>query len=180
MVTMPNAGAAVSVARTAEIPVGLHIALTQGHAVAGPHLDRLVDEAGAFKLRAQDLIRVGRANATLIDQIRAEVRAQLARSANLGLTLTHINSHQHVHINPVLFPIWEEEAAAFGIARIRFSREPLRFLWGSGAYEQIWRRNNLPKWLVTRTYARRTKPRLETPEIFSGFCIRAPSSKRFC
>jgi chitin disaccharide deacetylase len=145
MVTMPTAGPAVTVARTAAMPVGLHIDLTQGRAIAGPHLDRLVDEA--VKLRAQDLIRIGRANTPLTDQIRAEVRAQLARAADLGLTPTHVDSHQHIHMNPALFPIWEEEAAMFGIGRIRFSREPLRFLWGAAGYTHILKRNNLSKWL---------------------------------
>lgn len=168
MVTMPAVEAAVATARTMEMPVGLHIALTQGRAVAGPHLDRLVAETGEFKLRAQDLIRVGRKDTYLIAQIRTEVRAQLARGADFGMTLTHVDSHQHIHMNPVLFRIWEEEAATFGIQRIRFSREPLRFLWDTGAYAQVLKRNNLPKWMITRAYARRIKPRLEVPDIFFG------------
>jgi hypothetical protein len=71
-------------------------------------------------------------------------------------------------MNPVLFAVLEEEALAFGIRRIRFSREPLQPLFLSGSYLQIFERNNLPKWFVLRAYARRIKPRLETSELFFG------------
>jgi predicted glycoside hydrolase/deacetylase ChbG (UPF0249 family) len=168
IVTTPAVEDAVTTAKADEIPVGLHVALTQGRAIAGPRLSRLVDETGAFKLRPQDLIRVRRKDTALIEQIRIEMRAQLERAVDLGLTLTHVDSHQHVHMNPVLFSILEDEASAFGIRRIRFSREPLRFFWCAGQYGQILRRNNLLKWLVTRLYARQIKPRLECPEMFFG------------
>jgi predicted glycoside hydrolase/deacetylase ChbG (UPF0249 family) len=55
MVTMPAAEDAVAAVQAAENPVGLHVALTQGRSVAGRHLERLVDESGASKLRAQGL-----------------------------------------------------------------------------------------------------------------------------
>jgi predicted glycoside hydrolase/deacetylase ChbG (UPF0249 family) len=168
IVTTPTVADAVTTANADKIPVGLHVALTQGRAIAGPRLSHLVDESGAFKLRAHELIRIRRKDTALIEQIRIEMRAQLARASDLGLTLTHVDSHQHVHMNPVLFPILEDEASAFGIRRIRFSREPLCFFWCAGRYGQILRRNNLPKWLVTRLYARQIKPRLESPDLFFG------------
>jgi len=168
MVTMPAAEEAARTARAAELPVGLHVCLTQGRAASGPDVYRLVDYCGMFKLGPQHLIRAGPSDATLIDQIRAEIKAQLAWAVDLGLTLTHVDSHQHVHMNPTLFAVLEEEALAFGIRRIRFAREPLRALFLLGAYSQIVKRNNLPKWLITRAYARRIKPRLETPDLFFG------------
>jgi predicted glycoside hydrolase/deacetylase ChbG (UPF0249 family) len=168
MVTMPAATEAAKAARAAELPLGLHVSLTQGRAASGPDAFRLADRCGMFKLSPQHLIRATRSDATLIDQIRAEIKAQLAKAVDLGLTLTHVDSHQHIHMNPALFAVLEEEASAFGIRRIRFSREPLRALFFSGAYAQIVKRNNLPKWLITRAYARRIKPRLETPDLFFG------------
>jgi predicted glycoside hydrolase/deacetylase ChbG (UPF0249 family) len=168
MVTMPAIEAAVTAAQTAGMPVGLHVSLTQGCAVAGPRLDRLVDESGAFKLRAQDLITLWRADTALIEQIRLEMKAQLKRALDLGAALTHVDSHQHVHMNPVLFAILEEEASAVGVKRIRMTREPFRFFLNAGHYSQVLRRNNLSKWLITRAYAGWIKPRLETPDMFFG------------
>lgn len=168
MVTMPATEEAAKAARENELPVGLHVSLTEGRSVANTDLYRLVDECGTFKLLPQHLIRASRKDITLMDQIRAEIRAQFARAVDLGLTLTHVDSHQHVHMNPALFHLLEEEALAFGVQRIRLSREPLRALFLSGSYAQILKRNNLPKWLITQIYAHRIEPRLETPELFFG------------
>jgi predicted glycoside hydrolase/deacetylase ChbG (UPF0249 family) len=168
MVTMPTAQEAAQAAVVTGLPVGLHVALTQGSAVAGPRLDRLVSESGAFRLRAGQLIRIGRRQAALIEQIRLEIRAQLARASDLGLPVTHVDSHQHVHMNPTIFALLEDEACRFGIKRIRFSREPLRSLLCARQYAEILRRNNLSKWLITRALAYRITPRLETTELFFG------------
>ena len=168
MLTMPAAEEAAKTARANELSVGLHVSLTEGRAMAAPSMHRLVDDRGTFKLRPQHLIRANRKDVTLIEQIRTETRAQFAKAADLGLKLTQVDSHHHVHMNPVLFAVLEEEALAVGIRRIRLSREPLQSLFLSGSYLQILKRNNLPKWLVLRAHAHRIKPRLETPELFWG------------
>jgi chitin disaccharide deacetylase len=168
MVTLPAVEQAAKAADENEIPVGLHVALTQGRAVAGPDLYRLVDETGAFRVSAGRLIIASRSDTVLIEQIRTEIKAQLMRAFDLGLTLTHVDSHQHIHMNPVIFAVLEEEASAFGVRCIRFSRESLRSLFYARGYAQILKRNNLPKWLITRAHATRIRPRLETSELFFG------------
>ena len=168
MVTMPAAAGAASLARSANLPVGLHVDLTQGHAISGARSARLADETGMFRLRASQLIRANRRDAALIDQIKTEMRAQLARATDLGLTLTHVDSHQHVHMNPAIFAVLEQEASAFGVRRIRFSREPARNLFLGRGYIRTLTRNNLPKWAILRAHALRMTPGLETPELFFG------------
>jgi chitin disaccharide deacetylase len=167
MVAMPAIQEAVTTAKSMDMPVGLHLTLTQGRAVA-EGIDRLIDGSGIFKLRARELIRLRSKDTSLIEQIRTEIRAQLSKASDLALSLSHVDSHQHVHMHPVIFSIVEEEAARFGIRHIRFSREPFRFLWCSGNYLQIIKRRNLSKWLVTRLYARRIRPRLEKPDLYFG------------
>jgi chitin disaccharide deacetylase len=168
IVTTPGIEEAVTAAQTAGMPLGLHLSLTQGCAVAGPHLDRLVDESGSFKLRARDLITLWRADTALIEQIKLEMKAQLRRALDLGVTLTHVDSHQHVHMNPVLFAILEEEASALGVRRMRMTREPFRIFLNASHYSQMLKRRNLSKWLITRAYAGWIKPRLERPDMFFG------------
>jgi hypothetical protein len=168
MVTMPAVEDAVAAAQAAAMPVGLHVSLTQGRAVTGPRLDRLVDEGGVFKLSAQNLITAGRGDTALIAQIRTEIKAQLTRAFDHGVTPTHVDSHQHVHMNPILFAALEDEASALGVRRIRFSREPFRFFLSAGRYGQVLWRNNVSKWLVVRIYARRIEPRLDSPDWFFG------------
>lgn len=66
MVTTEGAEEGAATARSLEMPVGLHLTLTQGRAVARD-LDRLVDETGAFKLSASKLIRLRSKDASLIE-----------------------------------------------------------------------------------------------------------------
>jgi chitin disaccharide deacetylase len=167
MVTTAGVEEGVMTARSMDMPVGLHLSFTQGRAVA-PGLDRLAGESGFFKLRAGDLIKLRPTDARLVDQIRAEIRAQLSLASDYGLSLTHVDSHQHVHMHPAIFAIVEEEAGRFGIRSIRFSREPLRYIFCGGDYLQVIKRRNLSKWLVTRLYAGRIKARLQKPDLFFG------------
>lgn len=52
-------------------------------------------------------------------QIEEELRAQLARCREHGLTLQHIDSHQHVHALPAVMRIVVRVAKEFEIPRVR-------------------------------------------------------------
>jgi predicted glycoside hydrolase/deacetylase ChbG (UPF0249 family) len=168
IVTMPTGGDAAKIALAAKVPVGLHVDLTQGHAITGAQFARIADESGVFKLSASELIRMSRRDIALIDQIRGEIRAQLGRAADFGLKLTHVDSHQHVHMSPTIFAVLEEEASKFDVKHIRFSRESPRNLFLGRAYAAILARNNFPKWAILRAHSVRIKPQLETPDVFFG------------
>ena len=80
--------------------VGLHFSLTQGRALSG-RLRGLTDDSGAFlglpRALASCLARV-----PSVTEVRAELRAQLARLEALGIEPTHLNGHHHVHVFPVV------------------------------------------------------------------------------
>jgi len=59
-------------------------------------------------------------------QLRAEIRAQFQKFRATGLRLDHVNGHLHLHLHPVVFRILMEEAAALGIERVRWTRDPFR------------------------------------------------------
>jgi len=79
--------------------VGLHLNLTEGHALAGP-LDGLTDDAGRFIHGKLELWE--RAIAGEIDPgaVHAEALAQAARLDALGLSPVRVDGHQHVHVLP--------------------------------------------------------------------------------
>jgi predicted glycoside hydrolase/deacetylase ChbG (UPF0249 family) len=168
MVTMPHIDDAIArVIRPTGIPVGLHVALTQGTATASPaRIPDLVTPDGAFRLSAGRLLLAR--DRSLLEQVRTEVEAQLARAVDLGLSLTHIDSHQHVHMNPAIFAVFEEVAPRFGVTRMRLSREPLMpGLLAVGFGDALARRNHV-KWGLIRWMARGIRPRLATTESFFG------------
>lgn len=162
---------AIKLARTLTLPVGLHLNLTMGTALAPPKaVPALLDESGNFKFSAGQLIRrltLGKQGA-LLAQIRAEFEAQLAFVADHGLKLTHLDSHQHVHMIPAVFAVMQECAGRFNITRCRFSRELLLLELMRRHPLQIMARQNIIKWCVLRTMAWRIHPNLLCPDEFFG------------
>lgn len=53
--------------------------------------------------------------------IEREFRAQIERVLGTGLRVTHLNSHQHLHM--MFFPLVERLAAEYGIGRVRNVRD---------------------------------------------------------
>lgn len=89
-----HAAAALADSRLDSLGVGLHVALSGGGRPTLPpdEIPSLVDEEGRLPRRPEGL------ESARPDEIRAEVRAQLARFAELvGRPPTHLDGHHHVH-----------------------------------------------------------------------------------
>jgi hopanoid biosynthesis associated protein HpnK len=98
---------AVDLAReNPELDVGLHLTLVEEQAVLGREgLPTLVDETGRFPRTSSEFFRravLGRINWA---EIEREIAAQIARFQETGLRLSHLNSHQHLHMFPPVFQI---------------------------------------------------------------------------
>lgn len=129
MVNMPAADDALRLVREQpDLQVGLHACLTCGPAVLPPQaVPLLVDAAGRFRHSFAGLWRLLRSGrrAEALAQIEAEFRAQWLAARRRGLALSHIDSHQHVHMLPGLFPIVAALGREAGVP-VRVSVEPLR------------------------------------------------------
>jgi predicted glycoside hydrolase/deacetylase ChbG (UPF0249 family) len=118
--------------KTPLLGVGCHVVLIDGEPVlpagaipslANPHTGRFHAKPGSF-LR-QLLLEGIRAS-----EIEAEAAAQIAMLQGRGLTLTHIDTHKHVHMFPaVLRPLLR---AARG-AGVRAVRNPFEPAWSTRA-----------------------------------------------
>jgi chitin disaccharide deacetylase len=157
--------------RAARLPVGIHLALTLGKAVAGHgEVPDLTDEAGSLTWTAQRLLLCTFASEEerrLLAQIRRELEAQLALARDHGVRATHADSHQHVHMNPAIFALVEELLPRFGIARVRTSREALPWRTAASALANG-QPINLAKVALLRWLGRRIDPRLATTDAFFG------------
>jgi chitin disaccharide deacetylase len=172
MVTMRSLDETCRILNAAGLPAGLHFCLTQGRAVAAHgSVSDLVDEAGNFRHSALRLLLMGRRaddRSKLLRQIRDEFSAQLALARDHGIDLTHVDSHQHIHMNGDIFSIIEEIAPRFGVHRIRWTREPAWPLFMAAGLGQAIQRTNHIKWLLLRWLARKISPRLSTTDAFFG------------
>jgi hopanoid biosynthesis associated protein HpnK len=98
---------AVALARqSSKLDVGLHLALVEERAVLGRDaLPTLVDETGRFPRTSGEFIRRAILGRISWHQVEREIAAQIARFQNTGLRLSHVDSHQHLHMFPPVFQI---------------------------------------------------------------------------
>lgn len=168
------------VVRPALLPIGIHLCLTQGKAVAPARdIPDLVDERGNLALSAGRLIcaRLGQRDA-LLAQIRREFDCQLALARDWGLTPTHADSHQHVHMNPAIFSIVESLLPRYGIHRLRLSREKFVIPVSRPELATAVRRLNFAKWALLRWCSARLRPQVGTNDDFFGIIYSGTVSKK--
>lgn len=168
--------------RPAALPIGIHLSLTLGKAVAPmDEVPDLVDQEGHLKLRAGRLLIATFASSTgakLLPQIEREFEAQLSRAHDGGLRPTHADSHQHVHMNPAIYRIVERLLPRFGISRLRLSRESFRSAAFGADLPGTMRRLNPIKWALLRARGAAIKPRLAVTDDFFGVLYSGIVNKR--
>ena len=117
MVNMPGTEEAVDLAeRHPGLGMGLHFNLTEGRPLTDAR--SLIDSDGVLRLRGE-LIRRSIQGRVEPSEITRELTAQLDRFVSLGLTPTHLDSHQHVHMVPTVFramaPVLRERVRALRV-----------------------------------------------------------------
>jgi predicted glycoside hydrolase/deacetylase ChbG (UPF0249 family) len=111
---------AVTLARAApSLAVGVHLTLVGETPLSDPgSLPRLAPGGrfpGYFTGLFARLLIGGIPEA----EIERELDAQVARVHETGLCVSHLDSHQHVHLHPKLLPVVLRVARRFGIAAVR-------------------------------------------------------------
>lgn len=121
MVTGAAATQAVEAARVRPgLGVGLHLVLARGRAASRPQdLPHLVDEEGRFR---RNVVLAGLCYAfspAAKRELARELRAQFERFQATGLPLSHVDSHHHLHLHPMVFRLVLSLAHEFGARAIR-------------------------------------------------------------
>jgi chitin disaccharide deacetylase len=119
---------AVALARqNPELDVGLHLTLVEERAVLGREiLPTLVDETGRFPRTSGEFFRRTFLGRISWDEVEREIAAQIARFQKTGLRLSHLDSHQHLHMFPPVFQIVRRLARRIDNVWIRNSAGPWR------------------------------------------------------
>ena len=126
MVGAPCADDAVRRAKSSPgLAVGLHIVVVRGRPVlAAGEVAALVDARGEFD---DELVRAGVRYFFLPAarrQLAAEIRAQFEAFAATGLTLDHVNAHNHMHVHPTVLGMILKIGPEFGMRAVRLPFEP--------------------------------------------------------
>jgi len=111
--------------RLGSLRVGLHLVLVDGRAVLPKrNIPELVDEEGKF---LSDPVLVGLKyffEKDLRRQLEAEIRAQFQAFRDTGLSLDHVNGHNHLHLHPTVLGLILKIGREFGLRAMRLPYEP--------------------------------------------------------
>jgi hopanoid biosynthesis associated protein HpnK len=136
--------------RLPELRVGLHLVLVEGRPVLPPErVPDLVDEAGEFSC---DLVRAGFRFFFLPAvrrQLAGEIRAQFEAFERTGLTLDHVNAHNHMHLHPTVLSLILSVGRDFGLRAVRVPYEPPLASWRAtrrGLLARTWGSLSLRPW----------------------------------
>lgn len=116
--------------RMPRLKVGLHLVLVEGHAVLSAHaIPDLVDEDGEF---SRHLVRAGInffCRPGVRQQLEAEIRAQFETFQKTGLSLDHVNAHNHMHLHPTVLGLVLKVGRDYGCPAVRVPYEPFLASW---------------------------------------------------
>jgi chitin disaccharide deacetylase len=126
MVGAPAAQDAAQRARAnPSLRVGLHLTLCDGQAVLPRRqIPDLVDADNRFH---DNMVSAGWrffALPRVRAQLAAEIHAQYAAFAGLGLRLDHLNAHKHFHLHPTVLSLALHLGREFGLCAVRVPAEP--------------------------------------------------------
>jgi predicted glycoside hydrolase/deacetylase ChbG (UPF0249 family)/methylase of polypeptide subunit release factors len=148
-----------------KLGVGVHLCLNEAAPVASPkRVPALLDGAGNLRPGYLWLMRLARTGEG-IRQIEVELRAQIEKVAADGVSIDHVNSHQHVHMIPAIFRLTCRLAREYGIRCVRLVRE-LPY-WAGGLRRQWlpYVNTNYVKHLLLNHLARRAELALRGAEL---------------
>jgi len=115
-----------------QLDLGVHLNLTEREPLTVGMRDRLGQWAGRFPAKFA-LVKAIFSGTVRAEDVKAEWRAQIERCLDEGLTLTFLNSHEHIHMLPGLFQVTRALADEYGIAHVRCPTPELPRSWEAGA-----------------------------------------------
>lgn len=111
-----------------DLGVGAHLALVgeDPPLLEAREVPTLVDGRGAFSRSWRQLLPKVAAGRVDPADVHRELTAQVERITGAGLRVTHVDTHQHVHLWPPLGAVVLEVATAAGIGAVRIIRSTAR------------------------------------------------------
>jgi predicted glycoside hydrolase/deacetylase ChbG (UPF0249 family) len=118
-----------AVERLRDVPslaVGVHLALVEERPLAD-NVASLVGTNGLFHESYAAIVPRYFAGRIDVDDVERELRMQIETVLQTGLTVTHLNGHQHLHLLPRVFAIVQQLAEEYGIGYVRIVDERRHF-----------------------------------------------------
>jgi hopanoid biosynthesis associated protein HpnK len=126
--------------KVATLDVGVHLTLVEERPCLKPDLiPTLVDSAGRLHHHATAFVKKYLAGKIQLEEVWRELEAQVRRVLSHGITVSHLDSHQHLHILPQIIDMTVKLARKYDIPAIRVPRESIRtyMFRGAGALPRV-------------------------------------------
>ena len=111
-----------------KIDVGIHLTLIGEKSLLNHcEIPTLVDEHGCFRENAFKFFSAYMKKQISMNEVERELCAQFEKINEQGVSISHIDSHQHIHMLPKILEITIRLAKKYGIRHIRYPKEKIRF-----------------------------------------------------
>ncbi|QTE30272.1 ChbG/HpnK family deacetylase [Pengzhenrongella sicca] len=126
--------AATMVRDTPTLELGAHLALVgeDPPLLSAREVPTLVNSRGEFPRSYRTVVARGLAGRIDPDDVRRELGAQLERVLGVGVPVTHVDTHQHTHLWPVVARVVTELAVEHSIPAVRLPGSRRRGVVGAG------------------------------------------------
>jgi predicted glycoside hydrolase/deacetylase ChbG (UPF0249 family) len=104
------------------LAVGVHLALVEERPLTAD-VESLVGASGLFHENYVAFVPRYFARRIRIDEVERELRAQIERVLAAGVTISHANGHQHLHLLPRIFEVVQRLAEEYRIPYVRIVDE---------------------------------------------------------
>jgi len=169
---------AVELARSnPKLGVGVHLVLVGGRAVASREkIGSLSDAQEELPRSLSSLFSRWHRGAIRREQIENEMRAQIEKVLQAGITPTHLDTHKHTHCHPWVMAAVAQVAGEYGISRVRMPFDDVKCALHGARQNHGVRMGRRVIMLGARVFSpafRRFTRRnhLKTPDHFYGFGV---------
>lgn len=110
------------------LDIGIHLTLVEEKPVLNQGaVGTLINANGRFTNHSTQFVKKYLSRKISLQEVRRELEAQIVKIKSCGVRISHIDSHQHLHILPKILKITVELAKKHNIASIRMPYEMLGF-----------------------------------------------------
>lgn len=114
-----------------QLGIGVHLTLVGGPPAAEPgQVSSLIDDDGLLCSSYPVFLKKFCLAGVRLEDVRLELAAQVKKVMAAGIAITHLDSHQHMHVVPGIIDVVIDIAKQFDIPALRIPAEPLLFFGG--------------------------------------------------
>lgn len=111
---------------TPTLDIGVHLTLVEEQALLAPQqVPSLAGHDGTLPGNARDFVKKYFTGRISLSEVKAELEAQISKVVSCGVTVSHLDGHQHLHMLPAIYKITKDLAKKYNIPAIRIPNENL-------------------------------------------------------